>query len=428
MDEQPRKLKRKRRRYGWLITLAVLLALGGWWWCSLTPTVHPVAIMPLYQGGIVLERETSLPYFFDLHGLLLRYTRPGTLSLLNWDSTTRWQVTVPACRIGANDPVNTATNIRGLGTPALSPDGHVFALARTERDGLHVWSWRDGRLLGEVRLPKVRVGAARTYTSEITESTVARLPLQVTDAGRVWVLSQEPTTCRLWAIDGMRVAAGAYTPHAWIKLRDHPTISFSPDGTALLCEESDPDLRTEYATLAVHGAQTVIARVYGVEAYGFIWCGGAYAMSVDGIMVGPHGKTNKGLDSCRPVVNIGWQSSAVLMDTHGKVQVCPPPPAHPWSVSKKAYISSRDGRAALASVQGGLRNAPLQASLDRLPFGDRLHAHNQLVLYTAPGRRRAILNTKSYFPLSIFLYPDNRHLGLLGENKKPGAALLVYAL
>ena len=129
-----------------------------------------------------------------LHRLKLDRPAPATLTLLDRENHQVWTARVPVVPSVPPIPDRVFNDddllMDDQGLPALSPDGHVLALAQyqSQRGSMRVWNWRDGDLIGDVQIP---------YAIKTNESHLRIMPdwnfnLQAQNDGRIWVTSALP--------------------------------------------------------------------------------------------------------------------------------------------------------------------------------------------------------------------------------------------
>jgi len=417
--------RRARRRF-WLILAAVVLVIFlGWRWLRpSTPRLQ--AIIPLED---VIDdgsgTRDAKPLFFATHDVLLcNGTTPNDptrtrLTLTGWDGKPCWRVTAP---IGCKDfkHINTSRSL------ALSPDGHVLAMALPDTCGVRVLSWRDGRLLGDVRLPR----QAGSYST-----------LNVTDSSRIWLM-KAANPCRLWAIDGTQVAEGEYRTN----MRDVIYRYFlSPDGTALFGGGTQLGMY-EYATLQVIGKRVIATnRSTGkINELAPTWY-------PDGEVVGKHGE----LMSPTGLVHgpDGWQlfsarntNRPMLQMKGNRLRVFLLPPDHPWELplhkeQSTESMCSSDGRVVAVSMDEEESSKTITA-LERFPYLKRTIEKSityKILFYRYPGRLCAILPIGRADALPSLveggirydmtdgsLSPDGHRVALLCEDPQKHQVLLVY--
>jgi len=364
---------------------------------------------------------------------------PGTLALLGWDLRPRWQVRVPIP--GKVEILRAGVPDEGQATLALSPDGHVVALAHRQGKLVRVWSWRDGCAQGEAHF---------TWPDNAATTSPA---VRVTDGGRVWLSTNIRThnfdiDLRCWAVDGQRTAAGCYTPSS-PNFNDLVHAEFSPDGTALITSSGaeTSSAIVDYAAVRVIGSQVVISHIYTDTSVGqtFIWCDNQTAIDTSGKHFGA-GREIDGENVAPPATeqrpNIGD-----MIDRQGKhAYVFPLPPRLPWAVPAQAqqYCSSMrcfaNGTALLVHETRSLYRDPLpdrqrHASWLRNLFAVH-HESEQLAIYQAPGTLCAVLPLPylvahgvdySADPHRIALASDGHRLAIVGNSKEgKQQELLVY--
>jgi len=419
------RVRKRWKRIGWVAL--VVLVLAGWWWWSRPRVLRLEAEIPCDYHIIMVSGRSG---FYDQHDLLLRLDRtaddrpaPGTLTLIGWDGKPRWQVSLPVVpSIEPRDQFNQpGCDDTALGVTALSPNGHWLALARREGGVVRVWRWRDGQALGTVTLRWPRECATSSYL------------LHITDTGRVWLVAKG-IPCRLWAIDGARVATGSYahTGSGTNELCVIWSISLSPDSSVLLCHYICSSGSTaDYVTVGVQGTQVTTrctcARLNDTD-HGFHWLDGQTAIDSSGMCIGPQGKVTRITDWM--MANRYTDGGAVVQirDVNDAVRarVYATAPGRPWEIPAdfdfhmasgcpfKDAICSSNGQVALALVD--LRNNHLSRLMRKIPFLENLpHWESKwhYAVYSAPGRLRAVLpiiNNDQFGP--VFITGRDQHTSI----------------
>jgi len=410
------------RKVGYLLVPVLVV----WWWVAQPKRFRLVTTITIPENSQVLKSDPA-----DLY---LRLDVPDKLTLFGWDGKPRWQVPVKAKHLCADkipDSPDAGTGELADAGYALSPDGHVLAIALRSSKQLRVITWRDGRMLGEVHLHLSNRLDQLAYCFEAK--------LQATDSGRVWLFDAQPSatyihgSSPLIAIDGSHIAYGYYAMSPIPPAETYNNWELSPDGTKLYCENLLGTL--ELVSLQVH-AERIIAtcRFATTTSYppNFEWQNSEWLTNSDGdgSMLGPNGVVQGAKDYYFLTPTFRYS-----MGNH--CQVFLPPPAHPWQVPTagiiKAGICSMDGQAALLLEQSAPRKSNMQRMLRNLPLLNRLVDQEayRFALYTHPGRPRAVLNSDFegdleddralYFTLSGTIYriddlslsPDGRRVAIL---------------
>ena len=243
---------KKRSVIRFLIILAAAALVAGLWYGLQRPrTFHVVAHYPLGAPHPEMRQ-----YGFQQNGRwlptgLLRWSipdtsrQPITLYFDGWDGKTHWQVTAPA----ATRPERPRKPYEVYYPPiAYSPNGQYVALLFTDGPQVRVFSWRDGK-------PDV---AARLTTAPGTLETDYRL--SVADDGRVWVHTAFLHTCRLWRLDGRRVATGTFVTPFKPYQEGFYAYRLAPDGSVLVPAQLDNlsnNTLSLYVSLDVEGNRIV---------------------------------------------------------------------------------------------------------------------------------------------------------------------------
>ncbi|HEY3415931.1 MAG TPA: hypothetical protein VGM23_03510, partial [Armatimonadota bacterium] len=406
-----------------MLSILFLLVVGGavWWWLAQPERMRLVRTMPLGSGQ-VLRNWVYEPAFFGVPGgLCLRLDAaegrsvPATITLLGWDGLPRWRVSTRVDNVRyivmsyMRPPYYPEGAYAADLSPdraqqaTLSPDGHVFALARLAGGVWQVESWRDGHPLGRARLDRPAGG----YFPMV----------QATNGGRLWVY-QSRGSIDLLAIDGARVSRGRYLSGAspW-------QLSIAPDGARLLCVVPGA---VEYATLLVRGGRVMATRRYTRQKsdQDYAWLDTMHALGLQGQLLGPDGMIHgpQGWQTAAPYT-FGQVSFALQQrsarDTV-RVRLYRLPPAQPWVVplNPQRMINgchTSTDRGAVVFREQGARLPRMLAPLQHLGAISNVLARwpsPRLVLYTAPGTLRAVLpitDRVERFALS----PDSHRLAIL---------------
>ncbi|MHB9027064.1 MAG: TolB-like translocation protein, partial [Armatimonadota bacterium] len=424
-----------------LLLLALLAGWGAWRWVTRPETMRLVARFPVEERVILHCADDGIPALFNkAGGLYVRAERslkphgPTTLTLMDWENTPRWQVTAPLRAIV--DVESSNPGVLGgkykyswiseaevkhanalISTIALSPDGRVFTLAQFE-DGhtMTVRSWHDGASLGVARVPLPMPRSARRC--------YYRYCIQVTNSGRVWLYDEPPImdrTCRLWMIDGARVARGSYT----VAFRGGFNCTLSPGGGHLLCYQEGAQL--EYVMLTVAGNQVRAARRYTIpianEAYRWLdddWALGDSTQSVrDGlkqeefnIVIGLNG------------VLIRAPEEALRLSS----------PEQEWAIRTNRAITvqdvSVDQRTVLVWEHHLRLSSRFAAQLQHVPLLKMIYwPTSRWSVYTDPGRQRAVLPSSAMHNAQAGpkLSPDGRRVAYMMRQPGGSYEIRVYA-
>ncbi len=281
---------------------------------------------------------------------------------------------------------------------SLSPDGHMLAVLQPEDrihdvsdkpPVFHLMSWKDGRLLGEVKFS----GPLLAFDPM----------LQVTDAGRIWFLLEGPARSYLWAIDGAKVATGS----APFSLQfTAPWSTISPDCTAMLVYSNNPNQRLQYFSLQVIDNKVIAAKRYTATSrdVGFFWYPDDSAMGNTGTLFGPngpvHGPNGWVFDGMIPHGN-----SVMQWDASGHLRVFPPAPAISWRLPVKTSLAlpencSSDGSTALVTetlrpnALGDISRLPLLKSLLTQPrYQLVVYSHGHLSAFLPLEQRQTIIHS-----------------------------------
>ncbi len=195
------------RRRWWLLVFSVFVMLSFAWWLqwSQRSTMRLVARIVLPPNAVLTEGSAGHPWLIgSVGGILLGVdtsnaaSRPSTtFTLYGWDGGLCWQIVA-----AVSNPVDANAIACGPGIIhsfiALSPDGHVFALARNVNGRRSICSWRNGHILGIAYLP----GADRSRFVE----------LHATNTGQVWLTQGSPLRPLVWSVDGAQAQSETSLP------------------------------------------------------------------------------------------------------------------------------------------------------------------------------------------------------------------------
>ncbi|HEY3417303.1 MAG TPA: hypothetical protein VGM23_10515 [Armatimonadota bacterium] len=406
----------------------VVLAWGAWAWHTQPETMRLVGQVRLPRipwglppGGYLCVGASG--------GVCLLLDQPAqppnspfTLTSIDWDGRARWQATLPP-DVGHHFNVEFCgtDRYRIFPTLALSPDGRTLALAQRVGREWRITRWHDGRLFERVGLTGIPRG---WYDLD---------RMRVTDSGRIWLLLNDfGFPCRLLAVDGTRVAQGAYQPSFPPRPHTGYEYAFSRDGSTLLCNDYGS---VDYVSVRVQGEKVILARRYTSSigwGSGLTWLDNTRALGVrNGALLGlgglVHGPTGWITD-----LGDNGDDEAVL----GKIQyrannederrLYLPPPGHPWLPPANNsgreidfMCCSEDGQVALMNegpfypskrVRGLLRWLHLDPLVDHLSLA-------QLVIYTSPNQRRAVLPEPAVNDAGPWLSPDGHRVAVLREGE-----------
>jgi len=354
MPDQPANPPKRRRLRWWHLALLIMLACAGWWWLSRPPEMRLVQVIPLPDDPLRQAFDQPSPPLPSLN--LQSKPAPGMMIVMGANNRPCWRVKLPILR-GIKPEDRDSADEQQLGEFNLSPDGHVLALARLYADEphegqqmVHVWSWRDGKALGEVHFPW------------LSSAFTTRPWVNAVNDGRIWICDPQDSppnifkdSVHLWAIDGTHIAQGQYT--STITSDCWPSVNFSPDGTALLISEGPAWTPIDYTTVRVRGEKVLFTHIGTAAITQRVrWCNPNALLDDWGTRVGPNG---------------------VITRAHAR---------------KPAVGQNQYPRVTLETNL--FRRSHLMALLHRLPFADKLDLlpdRPRLACYTAPGRLRAVL-------------------------------------
>ncbi len=417
-----------------------MLALIGWSWFTRPATMRLASCLPLDPETIFWEDSGfhAAPIFFASHDLLLQIDHAAgdphnscLLTLTDCCGVPHWQAALSIqdkAQKQDHSAVNTPVLIRSpyslasalasyisfaeIGNIwlALSPDGHVLALMQREGAVYHVLSWRDGRLLGDVRLRK-----PIPWPTAFSDQDNL---LQVTDAGRVWLILSGASGSWLWAIDGSQVACGSTEEHL---ANVAPWSSLSPDGTMLqtYIETDKLTFANQYSTsnfqhlqvighhvqltghIARHGHRMKNSSDYPLPVWFYgekTWFPHGWSSGTEGCQI-PPGRFMHEANGWKCHGALPFGMGVLQQDPACHLRVATEPPGLPWSVpaptNARPVCCSRDGRMALVIEDDP---ATTQPALSRLPLLGPFftHSHHRLVVYSRT-RRQAVLPLQSEY-------------------------------
>ena len=266
-----------------VLLLALIFTWVGWWFSP--PRMRLVKRIQLPKDTILGRSGGNEPLLFGASdALLLTQTWPSnrpkamsTVSLLGWDGQPCWQFTYPKRIVSPGNCGMRAWGANGWADvlTALSPDHHIFAIASLGGSSFLLESWRDGHMLGRVRLQ---------YTSP-PHSGCSAFCLRAHNSGRIRLYEKHyyRNASQLWVINGSHVASGRYKPS---KPVSHGEVMLSLDGSSLLCLFKDGSkAHAETASVEVLGdkvlftplnnhASSAVLASYDDELYKFERCFG----------------------------------------------------------------------------------------------------------------------------------------------------------
>ncbi|MHB9133112.1 MAG: hypothetical protein ACYDBB_18745, partial [Armatimonadota bacterium] len=227
MTEAARKPRRWKR--GVLVVALVLLVAGGVWWWRMPRQMKLVARIP---GLVVATCDGG----FVVRGTVWRNMKvvpqpnsgdPGThITWLTRQSSTRYRC--HDWRTGQERwhcELFQAAN--GIYQPAISPDGHYFAVLAQYGAGLRVHTWKDGAPVGDAPLP--------VTVAEMAFSS-ALYGLRMFNSGRIICWRPVKNGWKLEAVEGNRVVAQGVVPDASVRFAglDERFPELSLDGARFL--------------------------------------------------------------------------------------------------------------------------------------------------------------------------------------------------
>lgn len=192
---------------------------------------------------------------------LLRWSIPETsrqpvkLTFDSWDGKGHWQITTPAAKM----PERPRAAYEIYRPPLeCSPNGHYIALLFTDGPQVCVFSWHDGKPDVAVKLTGIPGKLETDYR------------LYVADDGRLWIHSAFVRTCRLWCIDGRRVAVGTYTTPFPPYSKEFYAFQMAADGSVLVPEQIEQmadDHLSQYVSLKVRKDRIIATPRYVLNGH-----------------------------------------------------------------------------------------------------------------------------------------------------------------
>ena len=249
-----------RRHFGrrWLFLISIIMLilvftiLLNWCQRSRSSNMRLVSRIPFCKksdyivfsspdAGLMLHKDTPM-----------NNNEPSTISLIGWDEKPRWKATMPIHTLNFFEDDWRQLTFGGHHAIALSPDGHILALAIGNGKTVQITLWRDGHFVGNMHI---------VLPSRIT-SWQTICVFSASNMGRIWLLAQYKEYCQLWTFDGKIVSSGTYIPSIYnVSNEDHLCAS-SPDGTVLLCYTNNDNALIEYNIVQIQGTFVHIINKY----------------------------------------------------------------------------------------------------------------------------------------------------------------------
>jgi hypothetical protein len=222
------KITLLQKRLLWCF-IGIILLIGGYFWWRMPARMRVVAVIP---GGVNYEIAKWTPLGLCRLSYSHKSDVPSIITQYGWDGKLLWSADGPLMRIWNEYNF------------ACSPDGHVVAVSKIDNDRIHIMSWRDGNLLGQVFLS--------TEPDFILINN--NINLIATNSGRIWIYNEHLKYFSIIAIDGNHIAKGN------IKItkvnKETTLMKFSPDDNLMVAKLLKPVLQD--MTLKVQGKQVVV--------------------------------------------------------------------------------------------------------------------------------------------------------------------------
>ena len=382
------RMKKRTRRF--LIAIAILAALAGWWWFTRPQEMRLVSVRPLALPFLY-------PYFRANTDYLLASSSYSNRSLMAlwWDGTVRWHIVPP-------EPVLPATcaDYSKKSDYSISPSGRFCTAVIVVGKSQKVMLWDEGRLAGSVSLPlTTRLWRAKPETILAQTTTL--------DNGQVF--------CRLRnAPGGSLILIEKGKIRALGKLPVPPTAKYGidswqilPDGRALIIAAGGPFI---YYRITIKGNSLRFIPVYTAKDKShspFITRDG-FLVTDSGAVYDEHGRISgsTGWHLLIPPINntLTPRHSAVLQVQSMEVGYWPfhfngirildPRTGETWDLKKRGpyqfCLSTTDGRYLLAvETPADMNKSILYWLHERRLIPDKLYYRKDkihLYVYRRPGR------------------------------------------
>ncbi len=233
------KISLSHKHLRWCL-LGMILLIGGYCWWRIPAKLKIIAMIP---GDNINE----ISHWNHIGLCQWNWSKKnGTSSIVTqygWDGKPVWSVK------GLSGISNLTWHHDEF---VCSSDGHIVVISKFDKNKIYIMSWRDGKLLGNVTLPREK------GMEESTGSTLYNL--SVTNSGRIWIYKNTMPYCRIMAIDGTHVAIGKlYIPglkddnyaHYW---------RFSPNEGLMAVKKNKSE--TYFFTLQVHDEKVVVTKSF----------------------------------------------------------------------------------------------------------------------------------------------------------------------
>ena len=398
-------MKRWRRRWLWIGILLLLLGMGGWWWLTRPAGLRLVGAYP------------AAKYFTPSRAGFLLREEPDLLVLRDWHTgNIIWQVRTDGPKLPpAPSPDEFLRNRMGWSTYDLSADGRTLAVVIAERPHLHCYTWRDGKLTGDILLRN-------------QQKVFGYGNLRALDDGRVFYWGYFALPQPVILIQGDRVVAKGNCPPILIHI--------SADGRlALQYQYKRPT--SYYSTIQVQGGAIRFIRQPAVLTDNTfmldntIYCDDGRVFTDKGLLRtdAPWTQSQYSWDSRRFEFAHTVQFNKSVPGKSLHARVWNPLTGKAWTFSPPSseqinyhlwYLASADG--AHAMVYRTLSSSEQLRRFNRIPFLDRLPrvTHGEIRLYQRPGR----LYAQQAFARNVISTPRGR-CQLMGAYPSPDGQSVV---
>ena len=389
------RMKKRTRRF--LIAIAILAALAGWWWLGRPQEMRLVSVRPL-------ALPFFNPYFRANTDYLLASSSYSNRSLmaLRWDGTVRWHIVPP-------EPVLPATcaDYSRKSDYSISPSGRFYTALIVSGNSQRVMLWDEGRLVGSVSLPlttKMRKGKPKPDTVLAQTTTL--------DNGQVFCRIRNAPGGDILLIEKGKIRAQGKLPVPPTAKYGIDSWQILPDGRALIAA---PPGAFAYYRIMITGNALGFTPVYTAKDksyFPFITHDG-FLVTDSGAVYDEHGRISGSTGwhlLIHPFYNtLTSRHSAVLqvqsMDIgfipfhFNGIRVLDPRTGEAWRPSKRVTYqfcqSTFDGRYLLAiETPADLPKTILYWLWDKRLIPDKLYDRKdrvRLYIYRKPGRLCASL-------------------------------------
>ncbi|MHB9134341.1 MAG: hypothetical protein ACYDBB_24990 [Armatimonadota bacterium] len=310
--------------------LLCLIVLVGWSWCLRPQSCVFLTRAPAESCWRPEAWLRQSGFFYLARTDPFHRQSPQSLVFSDWNGRPCWRVILPEEKKQDRETRSPARDL------AFSADGHVVAVTIAENGSWQVFTWRDGRALGQVTLYAAPRGKLPPRV---------RPAMIVLNTGRVLLWCRSQFAGPLYAIEGKEVVATGYFRSQLHSPEGMESVEIAPDGSALLAcctatSQMAPSSPTfEYASLKIARRQITITtrRLERLaEPLCQLFPGGA-AVNMHGTVFTPQGK-RQNQESWDWLINVSpYQDTAGgswLLQTQGKDQrLFMPATGETWKLS-----------------------------------------------------------------------------------------------